>query len=214
MLTLANRFSKAKIFGIGFNKCGTTTLHKFLLRNYLRSAHWTTKRGAYLATQISHNLSRGRPLLRGGLDRYSAFFDICYFSNHAWIEGNSFFKEFHREYPDAYFILHDRPLDKWIRSRRNHPGMLDMACRFFNTDGDGVERIWREQYRLHKEAVLDYAPAMTHFLHFNIESDTPEKLADFLSGSFVIKAARYRHEKLTSRKKWYLQSRSDQTVTP
>jgi len=38
-----------KIFQIGFNKCGTTSIHQFLLNNGIRSVHWE---GGKIADEI------------------------------------------------------------------------------------------------------------------------------------------------------------------
>ena len=46
-----------KIFQIGFNKCGTKTLHHYFSRNGIRSVHWDEGR---LAQRMFANLASGK----------------------------------------------------------------------------------------------------------------------------------------------------------
>ena len=198
-MRLLNRFSKKKIFVVGFNNCGTRTLHSFFRRNYIRSVHWQVGKN-YIAAKISHNLSSGRPVLHG-IDTYTAFSDLCFFSDDAWIEANQYFPKFHEQYSDAFFIFNDRPVDNWIRSRSKRRRLVERALRYFKADEATVEAIWREQYATHRDALLAYAPRMEHFLHFDIERDSPERLVTFLGSSFTVSAKYYRHEGKTSRRR-------------
>lgn len=195
-MRILNTWSKQKIFVIGFHKCGTTTLHRYFERNFIRSAHFRAGL-AYVATVLSHNHTKGRPILHG-IEQYSAFSDLCFYTQEAWIEANRYFPEYHAAYPDALFIFNDRPVDNWIRSRMNKPGFVDLACHYFRADPGAVEALWRRQYEEHREALLAYAPRMENFLHFDIERDSVEKLTRFVGRSFRVADRTYRIENNTA----------------
>src|SRR5262249_59470950 len=85
-----------KIFVIGFNKCGTRSLHIFCRKNGIRSIHWggpDDKRN--LAAIMKRNIEQGANPLKG-IDRYTAFSDMSYLTDEICIEGCLFFKEFFR----------------------------------------------------------------------------------------------------------------------
>jgi hypothetical protein len=88
--------SDRKIFCVGFNKSGTTTLHRiFTDQLSLRSAHnprWT-----------DWSIAKNKPLL----DRHQAYSD----------GGFPSIKNLDQLYPQALFILNTRPLKGWIVSR-------------------------------------------------------------------------------------------------
>ena len=109
MRSLGNYFAKDKIFVIGFNRTGTTTLHRFFRRNYIRSVQWHYD-NRFVAIVMSRNIARGVDILNG-IERFSAFSDLCFFTYDIWLEGNKYFREMHRAYPSAYFIFNDRPVE-------------------------------------------------------------------------------------------------------
>lgn len=197
---LKNRLAKPKIFLIGFNKCGTSTLHGFLRDNGIRSVHWSEK-GVILAARIALNISKKRPVL-DGIDQYTAYSDLCFQTNFAWIEANRFFREFHRDHPDAYFILNDRDLEHWIASRTTHPDLLERAMAYWQAGEAEVKEIWRREYRRHRAEVLAYFAGNRRFLHFDIEKDDPARLVELMKPDFRLDARRYGHAKSSKAKGW------------
>lgn len=90
----------SKIFFIGFNKTGTTTIHHLLLHNRIRSWH-------------SHNWPRysNLPVIaRLVYARFDAFSDG---------EGSNF-RTLKKMYPSALFVLNTREEGSWIKSRLRH----------------------------------------------------------------------------------------------
>ncbi len=87
---------RPKVFCVGFNKTGTTTLHRILSEQLsYRSAHkpgWTD-------WSITKNRDR--------LDQFDAFSD----------GGCASIKNLDDLYPEALFILNTRPLKHWVLSR-------------------------------------------------------------------------------------------------
>lgn len=173
-----------KIIQIGFNKCGTTSLHEFFLANNIASVHYKDCHGP-IASFIYHNNKLGLPLL-SGYDQYTAFLDMEYY-----VDGQGdryvsldFYQKLYEQYPDAIFILNERNADDWLSSRKNHlsgryieRNMLGMSL----TEGEVIE-LWRLQYRTHIESVLKFfsTRATAKFIHLNIDKDQSNKLANSL----------------------------------
>ena len=92
-----------KVFCIGFNKCGTTSLHELFIKNELRSIHnsswwyWKDKE------KFNHS-----DCFTDGYERYTSepvFPDL---------------KHLEDMFPDAKFILQTRNLNQWLVSRLKH----------------------------------------------------------------------------------------------
>jgi hypothetical protein len=102
-----------KIFCIGLNKTGTTSLHSaFELLGY-RSVHFEDRDGRNIQDIIRSNHEQGLPILRG-IEDFDAYSD--------WItdEPEAVFPKFDAEYPGSKFILHTRDMAGWLRSREKH----------------------------------------------------------------------------------------------
>lgn len=196
---LRNRFGKKKIFVIGLNKSGTTTLHRFFESNGLKSAHWD-HRGINIAATVALNLSKGRPAL-SSIDQFHAYSDMCFHTNVAWIEGAEFFKQFEAEYPDAYFIFNYRDVEKFLKSRSQHPEELQRAMAYWNCSAQEVLAIWREYFHKHKAKVLSHFQNNPRFLAFDIEKDDPQAIVDLLRPDYTLDARKYRPFKVTAEKR-------------
>jgi hypothetical protein len=98
-----------KVFCVGFNKTGTTTLHRILSEQLsYRSAHkprWTD-------WSITRN--------RNQLDQFDAFSD----------GGCASIKNLDALYPEALFILNTRPLKHWVLSRHKAVARSRRAVRW------------------------------------------------------------------------------------
>src|SRR5690606_33090385 len=116
------------------------------------------------------------------------FSDICYVTNELVIEGNAYFKQLHKEYPDSYFIFNDRPIDNWIRSRINHinskGSLLNRFSSALKIPPEAVPDYWRQVYAAFKEEVISYFGVNSRFMIFDVENDAPEQLAAFLAEDF------------------------------
>ncbi len=96
-----------KVFNIGLNRAGTTSLTSALGTLGYRAVHHK-HRGVRLYDRIVQNIRRGRRLLAGLEDEYDAFSDFA---------GQNFFAALDRQYPGSKFILTTRELDAWLDSR-------------------------------------------------------------------------------------------------
>jgi hypothetical protein len=188
-----------KIFLIGFNKCGTSTISSFLTRNGIKSVHHhfgpsPQNPSRNLALILLHNFNLGRNPLEG-IDAWTAYSDLSYASASFCLDACRYFRQIHRYYPDAYYILNTRPVEKWIRSRLNHAGgtLARRWMKAYRCDVKQLEDLWRLEFENHTADVTEFFGAQNgNFMVFDIESNTPEQLADFLAPQFSLDAARWR----------------------
>ena len=185
---------QTRIFQIGFNKCGTRSIYRFLQRSNIHSAHFN--RGK-LATFIDRNIEYGRkPLF--GINRYIAYTDVQHVNRKRAIEGAHYYRELYQYYPTSYFILNTRDRDGWIKSRLNH-GAGFYAERYrmaMNLDSvDEVVNYWIEDWDRHHEQVQEFfADKPGRLIVYDIKNDTPQKMVDFLMPDFPTKAENFLHE--------------------
>ena len=115
-----------KIFQIGFNKCGTKTLHHYFSRNGIKSVHWDEGR---LAQRMFTNLATGKKLV-AGYEQFDVFTDMEFLSKSGiYLEAYKLFPHLTSQYPEALFILNTRNREAWIRSRLEHGKNLSYAHR-------------------------------------------------------------------------------------
>ena len=168
------------IFQIGFNKCGTSTLHRYLRANGVKSVHWNEGR---LAQRMFANLANGDKLLTG-YECFEAFTDMEYLSRAGtYLEGYKLFPYLAEQYPDAVFILNTRDprsLDQELvclawRLRRSPPVALQRHHE------RGAANLWRAEWDRHHHRVTDYFAGRPHrFFVCTIETDLPHLLNEKL----------------------------------
>lgn len=188
-----------KIFVIGPNKCGTTSLHDFFLRNGLKSIHWGGGTSSTnIALRMQTNLDRGSPLL-SGMEGYDCFTDINFFQdNHYLPFSQSRLTEMYREYPDAYYILNTRPTDQWLLSRLRHTDLAERCMKSLNTDISGLIQTWTHE----KETFERVAPQVlkgAKLLIFDITRNTGHDLKAFLSPHFTLRTTQLNRLNRTKR---------------
>ncbi|MEE1672817.1 sulfotransferase [Agarivorans aestuarii] len=171
-----------KIFQIGFNKCGTGSLHKFFIKNELKSIHYDSGR---LAKTIFENFENDRDLLFG-CDGYDAYSDMELLTNEKFISvAESLFKELYNQYPDSVFILNTRDVDSWVNSRLKHNKgtYLSRYRSLLDVTSDQIIKYWKEEYYKHISNVQAFFENKTsaNFIHLRIDEDCPSRLGDYLS---------------------------------
>lgn len=183
---------RPRIFQIGFNRCGTRTLHYFFEGNGLVSVHWEQSE---IALRFAARKARGEPPFRDydgswlrWRPRVDAFTDMIGFEGDRIIEVYKDFEYLHRFHPDGYFILNTRPVENWIRSRLGHQrGRFHLRYRALvgSEDPEHVADYWRREWAEHHAAVTAYfdRPGV-NFLRFDIEADDPKALCSFLEPGF------------------------------
>lgn len=169
-----------KIFCVGLNKTGTTTLHKAFEILGLKSVHYMDDEGNCIADEIPANYLAGDNILKG-FEKYDAFSD--------WVKGPHAFnivKEFHKQYPDSKFIVNIRDLESWLDSREKHVKRAQEKKRknpeavlpWLEIDREG----WEIEYKKYYPDVTAYFKTENiNFLLFDVvNGDGWDKLCPFL----------------------------------
>lgn len=172
--------SLPKVFVIGFNKCGTRTLHYFFRNSGHKSINFDDGR---LALSIFRNLINSRPLLEG-YENFTVFADMeCIDSTFAF-EAYKLYPYFADQYPDAAFILNTRDVERWLQSRFAHSygSYVERYKKILKIRNDGdLLSYWRADWHRHHENVEHYfGERRRRFLKFNIETDSPDAIAAFV----------------------------------
>jgi len=186
MTSIPSPTERRKLFFIGFNKCGTTSLHRLMSRSGYSSVHWELPGGRFIAPTLFWNHQLGRPLLTG-MERHDTFSDMYYQTEACCLEGNFLFRELHRQYPRALFVLNTRDREKWIQSRIRHAPasnggqLVKRVQKMLGTSEESVLQAWRDQWDAHHTAVTDYFRDFPDQLfRFHLEEDKIEPLAEWV----------------------------------
>lgn len=166
-----------KIFGIGLNKTGTTSLSRAVEVLGFRSCH--AGGSPDLTARIEHALAADLPMFEytPELADFDAFFDL------RAIERN--FEICDAQWPGSKFILHTRELAPWLDSREAHVRRNQTAADQDSYRGGWLEvdRVrWTDEYRDHHRRVREhFAGRAGDLLEIDVsEGDGWERLAPFL----------------------------------
>ena len=182
---IGNAKYKKLIIVIGFNKTGTTSIHRLFQLSGFQSIHWD--QGKLTKTMLI-NAINGKPILQGYDEQYDIYSDLVYRNDSFWFEGNSLFKQIDQYYPNALFIYNHRDMDAWLDSRCQHAEqleeqtILDLHKNLLNTDDiTKIKNYWKS-IRVNFEKDLDeYFSARTNLLKVDIEDkDFIKKLSTFI----------------------------------
>lgn len=177
-----------KIFQIGFNKCGTTSLNDFFNKNGISSVHYKHC-GKEIALIMMNNLIKGSKML-DGLEKYDAFTDMESVENNIFIYLTHY-KELDRQYPNSKFILNTRNIDDWITSRINHSGYLLQFQKNLSLTEEEVIDYWKKSWYKHLADVKDYFHDRPNdLLIFDIETES-DKLFSFMETLCDIKERKF-----------------------
>lgn len=195
--TKPGRSERPRVFQIGFNRCGTTSLLYFFRNNGYAAVHRRAGRLARAGTlAVGMELARreGKPLLSyaGRFDLYSDMEKINVardvvkplaprvfkrLRRHLApgekplpIFAFMYFAELDAQYPGSRFILNTRDVDRWVASRLRFNEGKYRSCHHGDRAHASDEELgdcWRKEWRKHHEAV------QAHF------SDRPEALLVF-----------------------------------
>jgi hypothetical protein len=181
-----------RVFQIGFNKCGTRTLHYFFRDNGWRTAHW---RKGVLALAVYENLTYGRSLVTG-FQNLEVFTDMEFVERHFVFEAYKLFPYFAEEFPNAVFILNTRDRDDWLQSRFNHsPGYVERWKAVIGAKTDGqLADWWLRDWDDHHERVRSFfRDRPQRLIEFDLATTPPEVIAqtiperDFDLGKFAVR---------------------------
>ena len=138
----------SKIFVIGFNKTGTTSINRLLQLENIKSIHTLT------------------PVLKI-INKYDAFTD-----------GNHLnFKEYYKRFPDSVFILNTRSIYSWILSRYKHAKKHNFKHCWCWPISDKKTSGWINERETHYKKILNFFSDKPHqLLIVNIEKEGWEKV--------------------------------------
>lgn len=169
-----------KIFCIGLNKTGTSSLHAAFKILAIKSVHFKDDSGNNIKDIILNNYLSKDNILQG-LEHYDAFSD--------WNKGNhslDIFKEFDKQYPNSKFILNIREVSAWLDSREKHVKRnQERKKKYPNEDITWLKidrASWETYYHNHYNEVFDYFKnRKDDLLIFDVsKGDGWEKLCPFL----------------------------------
>jgi hypothetical protein len=162
-----------KVFGIGMNKTGTSSLHQALQLLGYQSLHFG---GLETHAHVERALDEGAPLLRYLDPEPDAVTDV--------FMVNSYFYLADLQYPGSKFILTLRDMDAWLDSRRRHVERNQRMKEAGTYEGAFVTvdlESWAAEYRRHEAVVRAYfADRPADLLAFRPADGDWEPLCTFL----------------------------------
>lgn len=164
-----------KIFIIGFNKTGTSSLHKALVMLGYPGIHGTMPNHIKVEKAIKENKKL--------LEYFNT--NIIHFSDLDILKDN--FKLLDEEYPNSKFILNTRDKKEWLISRKNHlqdylyhinKGTNKYAKGWRWTE-ESVEQ-WETEWETHHKNVISYFKDKNNLLIIDVtKGEGFEKLCPF-----------------------------------
>lgn len=195
----------SKIFSIGFNKTGITSLAK---------AIYNLK---YNICPINIMFSNYSPYLNDFLNnQYDKIFSLIekhdFFYDRPW-NHNDFYKILNDKYPDSKFILTIRNAKNWHDSYQRFAKLIHLRNRWFYKkislslygieDFLSSENIMIEKFNQRNEEVANYFKNKNNLLIFNTEQgDGYEKLCNFLNRPIL--NLNFPHERITNNSKLHI----------
>ena len=190
-----NDQQKFKIFQIGFNKCGTRSLHHFFHKNKVKSQHYDA--GKIASTMLRH-YSNGEPLVDIRYRDIVFFGDIenIYDHNEPIYIPQLLFKELYKQYPKSKFILNIRDKNKWLKSRCLHGNgeYLTLISEKLGKTEEEVVEIWDLEWDKHINNVKDFfKDKPDKLIIYNIEKDSIHKIINFFKNDLKLDSKLYKH---------------------
>ena len=162
-----------KVFGIGLNKTGTSSLHQALELLGYRSLHFG---GLETYDRMVRAIDEGKPMLSVLDPEPDAISDVLAVTFYFYLADV--------QYPGSKFILTVREMDDWLDSRRRHVERNQRMKDAGQYDGEFVTvdlEAWAMEYQRHEAVVRAYfAQRPADLLCFRPADSDWEPLCDFL----------------------------------
>lgn len=171
--------NKMKVFQIGFNKAGTASIYHYFKNDGFDALHWE---GGRLSKTLKANFEQGLPLLTG-YENHQVFTDMEHREDDqtAFYSAEQYYQQLDQQYPDSLFILNYRDVEKWINSRKNHPGYLQKTVASTGMTAAEVIEDWKRNYYRHIESVKAYFKDKPNLIVIDLDKDDSQKLYRELS---------------------------------
>jgi hypothetical protein len=143
-----------RIFCIGLNKTGTSSLNTALEILGFKSVHYKCRKGQ-IQKIIEVNYKSGINLLTG-ISEYDAYTDWCSPST------NHVFTLLDKQYPNSKFILTTRDVESWLISRERHVrknrrNLAELQKQHPTNTWYNIDKtVWRKEFIEHHAHVLEY----------------------------------------------------------
>ena len=163
-----------KIYQIGFNKCGTTSLDYYFNSNGIRSVHYDN---GGLGRAMLRNLDRNKPLF-SSYRRFQAYTDMDCRLEHV---GMNLFKLIYLEDPDGVFILNIRPFNDMLLSKQTHRSGLyveETKSLLKLHSNNELYKYWEIEYYSHIACVLEFFKDKGNFIFFDMSIHDGEYLTN------------------------------------
>jgi hypothetical protein len=200
LLVASNGFAaqnkSIRVFQVGASKCGTSSLANLFNASGVRSIHHDAGK---LAETMYFNQLNKRPLLSGGYENYTGYFDMESIMTSPPIYGPLlFFKELDKQYPGSKFILNTRDRASLLKSmaapKINGVPYLDIFARQHKISKVEALKMWNRMLDEHYKNVLEYFKDRPNdLLVFDIDKDPPEKIAIFFKDYFKLNPKMFLH---------------------
>ncbi|MFC3094621.1 hypothetical protein DRW07_12970 [Alteromonas sediminis] len=185
--------NKAMLLVVGFNKTGTTSIHRLAQKSGYNSVHWDEGK---IAKRILYNAANNIPLLSGYHDSYQVYSDMAFRCGNFRFDANSLFMQLDHDYPNAKFLYNYRDIDAWLESRINHGEVVDGETniqyyrRLFGTSNDlKIKNFWRNERLRYEDDIRAYFDGTNKLIELNIEDNKfVDKLNNFSGFNFKIDA--------------------------
>lgn len=195
--------SRPKVFFIGFNKTGTTSIHQFFEKQGYASFHHSKvfdKKRQFLGKVIKDNFDKNQQLLKG-IDSEQIYSDFCFSTKDVYYEANKNFRLLDQQYPNSYFILQTRNEDDWIRSRFLHKSKKEdfylRSMKALGMSKEELEKFWRSNRRTLHAEIIHYFRRSKNFLIFDIDNDPVDKIIKFLQDDYKLNSAFWKKYNVT-----------------
>lgn len=190
------------VFQIGFNKCGTVSLHDYFQKNKINSYHWELFTNphwpfnkSYIADVMYDNILNNRKVFFNIIKYQEENIFLSDMENFITIKnsrvlftGYTFFKTMYEQYPGSKFIFNTRNIDDWIASRvkHNNGAYLEEWCISYNKTKKQIIDLWANHYHSHTENVNNFfSDKQDNILYFNLNKSNHKDLFKFLNKSFL-----------------------------
>ncbi|HCG6384333.1 TPA: glycosyltransferase family 2 protein [Vibrio parahaemolyticus] len=171
---LDEQVKSMKIFQIGFNKSGTASIYHYLKSEGFKAVHWDD---GNLSKTLKSNFESGLDLLTGYED-FQVFTDMEHWEDDdsAFYGAEQYFRQLDQQYPNSIFILNYRDVDKWVQSRKNHPGYLQKTVNSTGLTPEEVVENWKNSYYRHIASVKEYFEDKSNLIVLVLDKDDSQKL--------------------------------------
>jgi hypothetical protein len=183
-----------KVFQIGFNRSGTTSLYNLFKNCGYKSVHYEkgkialTIKNNIMKRLLNTNNAKEVKILEG-MEDFVFYSDMEFLNTPIRNKKHPFyaytyFKDLYQDYPNSKFIFNYRPFDEWVNSRISFKEFYvkDFKRNTDLTEEEDIINLWKEHYENHTKNVIEFfKDKPDKLLTFDISKDDPKKIIEFFT---------------------------------